>query len=161
MTTSLVSALLHYLAPEAVQDQLNHGLLHNIAQFAHAAAQGKVGSGFDVSSAVYGTHQYSRFAPACLQDLLDCPLTEVNTVGRNILTLLTHCQIPSKRLVKVLSPSHNSSWSDPAMAAEVHPLALPPLTTMLLADVDAGSNTPSMVSAVLKWRKANPDSGPS
>ena len=31
-------------------------LIHNLAQVAHSLAQGKVGSGFDVSSAVYGTY---------------------------------------------------------------------------------------------------------
>lgn len=30
---------------------------------------------------------------------------------------------------------------------------------MMLADVDAGSHTPSMVGKVLQWRKANPDQG--
>jgi phosphomevalonate kinase len=29
-------------------------LLHNVAQIAHCAAQGKIGSGFDVSCAVCG-----------------------------------------------------------------------------------------------------------
>lgn len=79
MTTSLVSALLHYLDPLGGSPETGESreLLHNLAQFAHAAAQGKVGSGFDVSSAVYGTHQYVRFAPSCLQDLLDHPLAEV------------------------------------------------------------------------------------
>jgi phosphomevalonate kinase len=33
------------------------------------------------------------------------------------------------------------------------------MTILILADVDAGSNTPSMVGKVLAWRKANPESG--
>lgn len=33
------------------------------------------------------------------------------------------------------------------------------MTTLLLADVDAGSNTPSMVGKVNTWRKANPEEG--
>ena len=42
-------------------------MLHALAQVCHCAAQGKVGSGFDVSAAVYGSHRYCRFSPALLQ----------------------------------------------------------------------------------------------
>lgn len=41
--------------------------LHNLAQSAHCAAQGKIGSGFDVSAAVHGSHVYHRFSPSCLE----------------------------------------------------------------------------------------------
>lgn len=74
MTTALVASLLHYFgiirlpAAEATStassaEQKNAGvpsedkaLLHNLAQLAHAIAQGKIGSGFDVAAAVYGTY---------------------------------------------------------------------------------------------------------
>lgn len=46
-------------------------LIHNLAQYVHSLAQGKVGSGFDVSAAVYGSHVYRRFAVECLNDLLN------------------------------------------------------------------------------------------
>ncbi|MBI2079219.1 hypothetical protein HYT84_00520 [Candidatus Micrarchaeota archaeon] len=36
--------------------------VHKLAQFAHSLAQGKVGSGFDVATAVYGTIIYSRYS---------------------------------------------------------------------------------------------------
>lgn len=54
-------------------------LAHNLAQFVHCVAQGKVGSGFDVSAAVFGSHIYTRFDPAVIQKLMDdgsvcCPL---------------------------------------------------------------------------------------
>ncbi len=39
------------------------------------------------------------------------------------------------------------------------PLALPPGVRLLLADVDAGSDTPSLVGKVLKWRAANNEAG--
>lgn len=77
MTTSLVGALLHFLCPAHLLSKTDRHALHNVAQFAHAAAQGKVGSGFDVSSAVFGTHQYTRFDPQLLKELLDRPLDEV------------------------------------------------------------------------------------
>lgn len=46
-------------------------LIHNLAQYVHSLAQGKIGSGFDVSSAVWGSHVYRRFAVECLGDLLE------------------------------------------------------------------------------------------
>ena len=45
----------------------------------------------------------------------------------------------------------NSAWTQ-----EVSPLRLPPHTRLLLADVAVGSDTPSLVGNVLKWRQANP-----
>lgn len=72
MTTAVVAALLHYLGvvdlTYSSKDQKSEyssdlDLVHMIAQTAHCIAQGKVGSGFDVSSAVYGSHRYVRFSP--------------------------------------------------------------------------------------------------
>ena len=72
MTTAVVAALLNYLGvvdlPLYSTNQKNDKILdldlvHMIAQTAHCIAQGKVGSGFDVSSAVYGSHRYVRFLP--------------------------------------------------------------------------------------------------
>jgi phosphomevalonate kinase len=81
MTTSLVGALLLHLGAvggsssssnsERQLSQADLALVHNTAQLAHCAAQGKVGSGFDVSSAVWGSHLYRRFDPLALQPLLD------------------------------------------------------------------------------------------
>jgi phosphomevalonate kinase len=45
-------------------------LMHNTAQLAHCQAQGKVGSGFDVSSAFFGSQLYARFDPASLQAIM-------------------------------------------------------------------------------------------
>ena len=39
------------------------------------------------------------------------------------------------------------------------PIQLPPLVRLVLADVSAGSNTPSLVSKVLKWRREKADEG--
>ena len=38
---------------------------------------------------------------------------------------------------------------------------LPPYTRIMLADVDAGSDTPSLVGKVLKWRSASGEAGKS
>ena len=55
----------------------------------------------------------------------------------------------------VLSPS-NPAWN-----SRVETFKLPPQTRLMLADVDAGSDTPSLVGKVLKWRKENPEEGAS
>lgn len=60
-----------------------------------------------------------------------------------------YSQTKDQALLSVLSSS-NSSWN-----YSVEPFKLPPLTRIMLADVDAGSDTPSLVGKVLKWRKEN------
>ena len=56
-------------------------------------------------------------------------------------------------LSRILSPSN------PAWDYRVAPFKLPPQTRLMLADVDAGSDTPSLVGKVLKWRKDNGTQG--
>jgi len=55
----------------------------------------------------------------------------------------------------VLSPS-NTGWNH-----KIEPFALPPLTRIVLADVDAGSDTPSLVGRVLRWRREHAQEGTS
>ncbi|EUC64309.1 phosphomevalonate kinase-like protein, putative [Rhizoctonia solani AG-3 Rhs1AP] len=138
LITSLVSALLlHFgaipsdsLSSEASSSR-GRELAHNVSQYVHCLAQGKVGSGFDVSSAVFGSQVYQRFEPGVIADIMQ---------GK-----------PSaSTLLSTLSPS-NKAWNH-----VVSPFKLPPLTRMMLADVDSGSDTPSMVGNVLKWKKAEP-----
>jgi len=38
-------------------------LVHRLAQAAHCFGQGKVGSGFDIASAIFGPVKYVRFSP--------------------------------------------------------------------------------------------------
>lgn len=77
MTASVVAAILHYLGAISLpildsnrsrDNATNSGLdlVHAIAQSAHCMAQGKIGSGFDVSASVYGSQRYIRFSPTIL-----------------------------------------------------------------------------------------------
>ena len=68
MVTAVVAAVLHHLQAVdlAVPSAGSQRVVHRVAQAAHCSAQGKVGSGFDVSAAVYGSQRYVRFSPACL-----------------------------------------------------------------------------------------------
>ncbi len=43
-----------------------NGALHKLSQAAHSIATGKVGSGFDIAAAVYGTILYTRYSPSIL-----------------------------------------------------------------------------------------------
>lgn len=78
MTTSLVAALLLHLEVAKLDTSSSEStitteslvLIHNVAQLAHCAAQGKVGSGFDVSASVWGSQLYRRFDPALIKDVM-------------------------------------------------------------------------------------------
>lgn len=83
MTTAVVAGLLHYLRvvdlsftslkfSEQRNVSTDLDIVHIIAQSAHCIAQGKVGSGFDVSAAVYGSQRYVRFSPEILSSAQVC-----------------------------------------------------------------------------------------
>ncbi|KAG9116828.1 phosphomevalonate kinase, partial [Ceratobasidium sp. 392] len=77
LITSLVSALLlhfgavpHDSLSQGCKDSTGRELAHNVSQYVHCLAQGKVGSGFDVCAAAFGTHQYKRFDPSVIADIM-------------------------------------------------------------------------------------------
>lgn len=173
LITSLCSALLLHVGavpPSAFgssaspADNAQMALVHNVAQYCHCLAQGKVGSGFDVSSAVWGSQVYRKFGPDALDELMDddqvrtparapCaarPLRMATKSDRGVFV----SQV-STSLLPALKPE-NPRWTN-----EVTPFTLPPHTRLMLADVDAGSDTPSLVGKVLKWRKESSDVGQS
>nr|WON00623.1 5-phospomevalonate kinase 1 [Atractylodes lancea] len=138
MTTAVVAALLNYLGVvnlssySGAQHQENLDMVHIIAQTAHCMAQGKVGSGFDVSSAVYGSHRYVRFSP------------EVISSAQNALRAMP--------LEEVIADVLKGKWDH-----ERTKFSLPPLMNLLLGEPGTGgSSTPSMVGAVKKWQKSDP-----
>jgi len=49
--------------------------LHKLSQLAHSMATGRVGSGFDIAAATYGTIIYTRYSPSILRDF---PLNYTN-----------------------------------------------------------------------------------
>jgi phosphomevalonate kinase len=52
--------------------------------------------------------------------------------------------------------SQTLASTNPEWTQKVASFRLPPCTRLLLADVAVGSDTPSLVGNVLKWRQANP-----
>eukprot|EP00588_Corethron_pennatum_P012416 CAMPEP_0194274634 /NCGR_PEP_ID=MMETSP0169-20130528/7669_1 /TAXON_ID=218684 /ORGANISM="Corethron pennatum, Strain L29A3" /LENGTH=403 /DNA_ID=CAMNT_0039017885 /DNA_START=75 /DNA_END=1282 /DNA_ORIENTATION=- len=142
LVSSLAGALLRHLGAAALPHAdgtappdatAGRTRAHNLAQLCHTLAQGKVGSGFDVSAAAYGSQAYVRLSPGCLAGVLASE------------------SAPSPAEVHACV-TDGARW-DTAVA----PLVLPPGVGLLLADVRGGSETPSMVRRVLAWRR---DGGP-
>jgi phosphomevalonate kinase len=133
------SVLLH-----AAQRTRARRIAHNVAQFAHCAAQGKVGSGFDISAAFFGSQKYTRFSPKCIDPLLK--MDEKDQVTQHTLVLYTMPFRPAD------SADHMHAWD-----YLVEPFQLPPGMVLMLGDVQGGSETPGMVKKVLKWRKTKPE----
>lgn len=138
LVTSLTAALLSHYLPRDVFDVSTPGgrrTLHNLAQAAHCAAQGKVGSGFDVAAAVYGSCTYRRFSPSLLSQL-----PEPGAPGF------------SERLAAVVDGE--SGW-DVEVSSEG--LRMPKGVALRMCDVDCGSQSVGMAKKVLSWRSGDPE----
>ncbi|KAF4980785.1 hypothetical protein FZEAL_3299 [Fusarium zealandicum] len=138
LVTSLTAALLvHYLPRDLFDVESDPGkrTLHNLAQAAHCAAQGKVGSGFDVATAVYGSCRYRRFSPATLSKI-----PEPGAAGF------------ADSLVKLVDGA--SEWDVEILKDAV---VMPPGVVLRMCDVDCGSQTVGMVKKVLAWKAENPE----
>ncbi|KAA8650370.1 hypothetical protein EYZ11_000742 [Aspergillus tanneri] len=137
LVTSLVSALVIHRTMQPDDLGTARDKLHNLAQAAHCAAQGKVGSGFDVAAAIYGSCLYRRFSPHILESVGEAGSPEFE-----------------ERLFAVVedvNPQH--PWDTECLDFGMQ---LPRGMQMVLCDVDCGSQTPSMLKKVLEWRKQNP-----
>lgn len=135
LVTALTASLLtHYLPSKLFDFQSGAGksTLHNLAQAAHCAAQGKVGSGFDVAAAVFGSCRYRRFSPDILNSL-----PEAGAPG--------FCE----KLVHVVD---GSIWD---VEVEKAGLGMPKGVALRMCDVDCGSQTVGMVKKVLSWRASD------
>jgi phosphomevalonate kinase len=135
LVTSFTAALLSYYLPKDLFDLDSDGglrVLHNLSQVSHCAAQGKVGSGFDIASAVYGSCLYRRFSP-------------------NLLSALPSPTTPSfAKKLRILV--EGDTWDTEIAKAAIK---MPKGLRLVMCDVDCGSETPGMVKQVLKWREQN------
>ncbi|KAI9760498.1 MAG: phosphomevalonate kinase [Candelina submexicana] len=111
--------------------------LHNLAQAAHCAAQGKVGSGFDVAAAVYGSCIYKRFSPSVLEEL---GLVGSPGFARRL-----------KNVVEDTNPAKR--WDVQIFKSAV---SVPRGLRLVMCDVDCGSQTVGMVKQMLAWRRRKP-----
>lgn len=138
LVTSLTAAVLtHYLPIRTLDLSTPDGKrrLHNLAQAAHCAAQGKVGSGFDVASAVFGSCLYRRFSPSILASH-----SEPGSPG-----FASH--------LRATVDEAGKPWDTEVVKDAVK---VPSGLRLVMCDVSCGSGTPGMVRKVLDWRKEEP-----
>lgn len=138
LVTALTAAVLtHYLPARTIDLSTPNGKqrLHNLAQAAHCAAQGKVGSGFDVASAVFGSCLYRRFSPSILASH-----SEPGSPG-----FASH--------LRATVDEAGKPWDTEVVKDAVK---VPSGLRLVMCDVSCGSGTPGMVRKVLDWRKEEP-----
>lgn len=130
MTTSVVACLNRILVGPGKVDR---DTVHSIAQIAHSVAQKKIGSGFDVYTAVFGTCAYRRFCP------------------EGVSAMVGDTESPSTAHIPVLQRSMSTIRSSVQHTA----FHLPPGITLLLGDSHkGGSSTPGMVVKIMNWKKS-------
>ncbi|KAL8692726.1 MAG: hypothetical protein Q9218_002315 [Villophora microphyllina] len=140
VTAFTAAVLTHYLDENQLDldSDMGRRRLHNLAQAAHCAAQGKVGSGFDVAAAVYGSCIYRRFSPSILEGLGEVGSPQF-----------------SARLRTVIDDSDSSNKWDTQI--DKSNARIPVGLRLLMCDVDCGSETVGLVKKVLAWRKDKPE----
>ncbi len=126
-TVACVAGVLafHGIAPRGK----NEILVHNLSQISHSLAQGKVGSGFDIAAACFGSCEYSRYSPQLISNLGESPIP--------------------KQIAELV----DSKWD-----YSIEKIALPPSLRIVLANVVASSaSTTEMVKKVSEWKKNSPN----
>ncbi|CCJ30718.1 unnamed protein product [Pneumocystis jirovecii] len=131
LMTSMIAALLVHLSDGKfdVQVTQNKWIIHNLSQIAHCCVQNKIGSGFDIAAACFGSCLYRRFDPAIIDSIADC--TSVHF---------------KKQLAKVVE----SLWD-----ISIEELNFPSGLKVLLIDRDKGTSTLNMARDVLAWKNSN------
>ena len=140
LVTALTTAIVAHYAPRKIASLESHqemSRLHNLAQAAHCAAQGKVGSGFDVAAATYGSCVYKRFSPSILEGLDEIGVKGFSTHLRSIV----EDSNPLKRWDTIIDKGFSAS--------------MPGSLRLVMCDVDCGSETVGMVKQVLSWKRQN------
>ncbi|PSS05341.1 ribosomal protein S5 domain 2-type protein [Coniella lustricola] len=151
LVTALTAALLtHYLHPahfDLTQPRAQR-ILHNLAQTAHCRAQGKIGSGFDVAAAVYGSCLYRRFSPSLLERV---PAPGEPHFGARLEELVNAEEGEGSEAAAAAAAA---VWDTEVRKDAV---SLPRGVAMRMVDVECGSQTVGMVKAVNAWRAKDPE----
>jgi phosphomevalonate kinase len=134
MVTSLSGALFLHLISSSSQSPGRPTLqiIHNLAQYVHSLAQGKVGSGFDVSAAVWGSQVYRRFSETCLSDVLSKNVEDFKV--RVSLPFVMTCHDLSRLNSLVMSSLHHLYFSKRSHLVSIRcgPHHQLPLSSLLL-----------------------------
>ncbi|QLL32649.1 hypothetical protein HG536_0D01710 [Torulaspora globosa] len=128
VTAALVSVFNPNLDVNRDQDLT---LIHNLAQVAHCQAQGKVGSGFDVAAATFGSIMYQRFDPRLITDLPEHSAGQI--YGQQLRSLVNQVD-----------------WK-----VTIERVRLPDQLRLVMGDVNSGSETTKLVAKVISWYNAN------
>lgn len=129
ITTVLVSVF--QTKELTIDNEITMNKIHNLAQISHCLAQKKIGSGFDIATAVYGSIIYRRFKPELINDLFD----DESDVG-----------VYNEKIKKIV----DNKWE-----FKHERCALPPHIKLLMGDIKGGSETPKLVSKILNWKTQN------
>ncbi|KAG5440398.1 hypothetical protein PCK2_000531 [Pneumocystis canis] len=129
--TSMIAALVLHLSNEKFDLQItqNKWIIHNLSQIAHCCVQEKVGSGFDIAAACFGSCLYRRFDPSIIDSIEDYTSTTFK-----------------KQLTKVVE----SLWD-----VSIEKISFPPGLRVLLIDRNKGTSTSNMARDVLAWKNSN------
>ncbi|MEM3841693.1 MAG: hypothetical protein QXN59_03305 [Candidatus Micrarchaeaceae archaeon] len=110
-------------------DLYENDALHKLSQLSHSLATGKIGSGFDIAAATFGSIKYSRYNPDILKDF-------------------PHDYTPED-IKKII----NAKWD-----YKIEKLSLPKIFSTLMANFVGGAAiTTEMVGKVNNFKKENPD----
>ncbi|CAI4048712.1 phosphomevalonate kinase SKDI_13G3500 [Saccharomyces kudriavzevii IFO 1802] len=127
LVTVLTTALASFFEPKLTNNvEKYRNVIHNLSQVAHCQAQGKIGSGFDVAAAAYGSIRYRRFPPALISNLPDLG----SAVYADELTHLVD----------------EVAWN-----ITIKSNHLPSGLVLWMGDIKSGSETVKLVQKVKKW----------
>lgn len=130
LVTVLTAALASIFATQSfhVGEEETLLLIHNLAQVSHCQAQGKVGSGFDVAAATFGSILYKRFPAELINNL---PSLEDSKTK--------YCE-------ELINLVQNTDWN---FAHDR--INLPKGLKLIMGDVKTGSETTKLVGKVKSW----------
>ncbi|KAI4145522.1 MAG: hypothetical protein LQ340_006248 [Diploschistes diacapsis] len=141
LVTALASAILkeHFFhIGEDIPIREFKKIVHNLSQISHCAAQGNVGSGFDIAAAVFGSCVYRRFSPSILE--------KVGELGS--------CGFSAHLRSIVDDQKVNPIWD---VGIQESAATIPQGLRLVMCDVNCGTETPSMVKKVIAWKKQFPE----
>lgn len=131
LATVVTAALSSVFKPSlSVENDRDLSTIHNLAQVAHCQAQGKVGSGFDVAAATFGSIIYQRFNPELITCLPEHSAGALYQQKLRILVDDVDWEITSERV------------------------RLPDGLRLIMGDVSSGSETTKLVAKVNSWYKS-------
>lgn len=133
----VTTALISVFKSDSLCDMQN--IIHNCSQVSHCYAQKKIGSGFDVAAAVYGSIEYRRFDPGLINELFQHQFFS----SQNKKALKQSYAAALEKLVESNWEFNNATCT------------LPPNIRLLMGDIKGGSETPKLVSRVLRWKNEN------